>query len=94
MASRLTPLKRIHLVLEALRLPPAQMVRCVIVGDGESRDWLANLTKEYGLEERVTFAGQVSEAELLDHLACCRAVCFPNQKTSFAITTSKLKKKF
>ena len=86
-ASRLTPLKRIHLVLEALRLPPAQMVRCVIVGDGESRDWLIGLTKEYGLENRVTFAGQVSETELLEHLANCRAVCFPTTEEDYGLVT-------
>ncbi len=85
--SRLTPLKRIHLVLEALRLPAAQMVRCVIVGDGESRDWLVELTKEYGLEDRVTFTGQVSEAELLDHLGRCRAVCFPAIEEDYGLVT-------
>jgi glycosyltransferase involved in cell wall biosynthesis len=63
------------------------MVRCVIVGDGESREWLTKLTKEYGLEDRVTFAGQVSEAELLDHLACCRAVCFPAIKEDYGLVT-------
>ncbi len=86
-ASRLTPLKRIHLVLEALRLPPAKMVRCVIVGDGESREWLTKLTKDYGLEDRITFKGQVGEAELLEHLACCRAVCVPAIEEDYGLVT-------
>tara|TARA_B100000809_G_C15136648_1_gene530898 strand:- start:3830 stop:4318 length:489 start_codon:yes stop_codon:yes gene_type:complete len=83
----LTPLKRVHLVLDALRQPAAQMVRCVVVGDGESRDSLVELAKEYGLEARVTFTGQVSEAELLDHLARCRAVCFPAREEDYGLVT-------
>lgn len=86
-ASRLTPLKRVHLVLDALRQPAAQMVRCVVVGDGESRDSLVELAKEYGLEARVTFTGQVSEAELLDHFARCRAVCFPATEEDYGLVT-------
>tara|TARA_B100001013_G_scaffold329548_1_gene243919 strand:+ start:1027 stop:1527 length:501 start_codon:yes stop_codon:yes gene_type:complete len=86
-ASRLTPLKRIHLVLDALRQPAAKMVRCVVVGDGESRKSLVELTKEYGLEPRVTFTGQISEAELLDHLARCRAVCFPAREEDYGLVT-------
>tara|TARA_B100000029_G_scaffold503666_2_gene581008 strand:+ start:1053 stop:1481 length:429 start_codon:yes stop_codon:yes gene_type:complete len=63
------------------------MVRCVIVGDGESREWLTKLTKDYGLEDRITFKGQVGEAELLEHLACCRAVCVPAIEEDYGLVT-------
>ena len=38
---------------------------------------LERLVSELGLEDRVTLAGGVTEAQLLDHLARCRVVCFP-----------------
>src|SRR3954464_5363778 len=76
-ASRLTPLKRIDLVLRALATPQAAGVRCVIGGDGEDRARLTQLAHELGLDGRVTFTGQLDEDGLLTHLARCAAVVFP-----------------
>ncbi len=87
--SRLTPLKRVDLVLDALRQPAAASVRCVIVGDGEARESLLALVDGYALGARVTFAGQVSESELLDHLARCRAVCFPAAGEDYGLVTAE-----
>ena len=85
--SRLTPLKRVDLVIDALREPAASSVRCVILGDGEERPALAARIEEHGLGSRVTLRGAVAEAELLDHLARCRAVCFPAAREDFGLVT-------
>ena len=85
--SRLTPLKRIDLVIEALREPAAAAVRCVVLGDGEERGALRALIERHGLGDRVTLRGPVGEAELLDHLARCRAVCFPAAAEDYGLVT-------
>jgi glycosyltransferase involved in cell wall biosynthesis len=75
--SRLTPLKRIDLVIRALAEPAAGHVRAVIAGEGQSRDDLERMSIELGVSDRVTWLGRVSDEALVDHLARCRAVCFP-----------------
>ena len=87
MASRLTPLKRIDLVLDALGDPAASSVRCVIVGDGEERDRLAARIGAEGLASRVRLLGHVTDAELVDLLATCRAVCFPSAREDYGLVT-------
>jgi glycosyltransferase involved in cell wall biosynthesis len=74
--SRLTPLKRFDLLLEALAQPAAEGIRAVIAGEGEARDQLLAQRRRLGLQGRVEFVGRVDEAQLLDHLARCRAVAF------------------
>ncbi len=74
--SRLTPLKRFDLLLEALAQPAAAHVRAVIGGEGEARADLVALARRLGLESRVQFAGRLDERDLLTHLARCRAVAF------------------
>ena len=86
-ASRLTPLKRIGLVLDALREPAAASVRCVIAGDGEERDALAARIEAEGLASRVRLLGRVSDAELVELLAACRAVCFPPAREDYGLVT-------
>jgi glycosyltransferase involved in cell wall biosynthesis len=86
-ASRLTPLKRIDLVLRALAVPSAAAIRCVIGGDGEDRPRLTQLARDLGLEARVTFTGRLDDAGLLDHLARCRAVVFPPADEDYGFVT-------
>jgi len=85
--SRLTALKRVDLVVDALAEPAATAVRCVILGDGEERVALAERIAARGLAARVTLCGSVSEQELLDHLARCRAVCFPSAQEDYGLVT-------
>jgi glycosyltransferase involved in cell wall biosynthesis len=87
MVSRLTALKRTDLVLRALAVPAAAAVRVVIAGDGEERDALAALARECGVADRVTFTGGITDAQLLDYLARCRAVCFPPYSEDFGFVT-------
>jgi len=86
-ASRLTPLKRVDLILRALAQPAAGHVRCVIGGDGEERERLQAQARNLGVDRRVTFAGQLTEVQLVDHLARCRAVIFPPADEDYGFVT-------
>ena len=85
--SRLTRLKRLDLLVRALARPEAGGVRCVIAGDGEMRAELQALVRALGLEERVRLIGPVDSDELVEHLARCRAVCFPAYDEDFGFVT-------
>lgn len=85
--SRLTPLKRMDLLIRALAQPAAAGVRCVIAGDGEMRGELDALIRALGLDSRVTLAGEIDSLTLVDHLARCRAVCFPAQDEDYGFVT-------
>jgi glycosyltransferase involved in cell wall biosynthesis len=74
--SRLTPLKRLDLLIRALALRVTGAARAIIAGDGEARPALEELIRRLDLSKRVTLVGRISEAELVDHYARCRAVCF------------------
>jgi len=86
-ASRLTPLKRVDLVLRALAVPAARGVRCVIGGEGEDRPRLERLARELGIEDRIDFTGYLAEPELIRHLANCRAVVFPPADEDYGFVT-------
>jgi len=85
--SRLEPLKRIDLILQALATPVARGVRCVIAGGGEAEDALRAQASQLGLADRVTFAGRISDDQLVDSLARCRAVCFVPKREDFGFVT-------
>ncbi len=75
--SRLTPLKRLDLLIRSLAEPAAKHVRVVIAGEGESRSDLEALAAERGVAGRVTFVGRISDAELTAHLARVPCGVFP-----------------
>jgi len=85
--SRLEPLKRIDLILQALATPAAKGVRCVIAGGGEAEGALRAQTTQLGLTSRVTFAGRISDDLLVDYLARCRAVCFVPKREDYGFVT-------
>jgi glycosyltransferase involved in cell wall biosynthesis len=87
--SRLAPLKRIDLLIDALARPEAATVRCVIAGDGEMDAPLRGRAAAAGLGDRVTFAGRLSDAELVDRLARCRAVVFPPYDEDYGFVTGE-----
>jgi glycosyltransferase involved in cell wall biosynthesis len=86
-ASRLTPLKRADLLLQALARPEASRVRCVIGGDGEQRAELVALAARLGITDRVTFAGRLDDDALVAHLGRCRAVVFPPKDEDYGFVT-------
>ncbi|MFN2454130.1 MAG: glycosyltransferase family 4 protein [Pyrinomonadaceae bacterium] len=72
-ACRLVAKKGIDLLLHAVKeietdLPRVQLV---IVGDGKHKTKYQNLTRELGIEERVTFAGRVSHDLIHKYYWCC-----------------------
>jgi glycosyltransferase involved in cell wall biosynthesis len=87
MVSRLTPLKRAGLLLDALATTEGAGIRAVIAGDGEDRDRLARIVSERNLTDRVTLTGTLSQVELLHYLAHCRAVCFPPLQEDYGFVT-------
>ncbi len=73
---RFEPIKRFDLILQALQhTDPA--LRCVLVGDGLQRPHLEHMTERLGLSGRITFAGRVSDDELVDLYARCLGVVYP-----------------
>jgi glycosyltransferase involved in cell wall biosynthesis len=87
--SRLAPLKRIDLLLDALARSEAAGVRCVIVGEGELDAQLRSRAAAAGLGERVTFAGRLGDEALVDHLARCRAVVFAPYAEDYGFVTGE-----
>jgi glycosyltransferase involved in cell wall biosynthesis len=87
MVSRLTPLKRPELLVRALATPEATGTRAVIAGEGEDRDRLAALVHELGVADRVELPGRIDDAGLIEHLANCRAVCFPPLEEDYGFVT-------
>ena len=82
--SRLTALKRAGLFLRALALTDAPGV---VAGDGEERPSLEALARALGIDSRVTFAGRVDDARLVEQLARCRAVVFPPIQEDYGFVT-------
>ena len=85
--SRLTPLKRMSLLVEALANPEAAGIRCVIAGEGEDEEALAHAIATRGLSSRVRLTGRIDDREVLEHLARCRAVCFPPFDEDYGFVT-------
>jgi len=85
--SRLTPLKRLDLLLRAVARPEAREARVVVIGDGNQAGILHDLAAELGLGDRVRFEGAVNAEQLTAHLARCRAVCFPPFNEDYGFVT-------
>ena len=85
--SRLSPLKRFDLVLRALAEPAAASIRCVIAGEGAEEQRLRALAVHLGIEDRVQFIGRITDAEMIDHLARCRAVAFTPFNEDYGFVT-------
>jgi glycosyltransferase involved in cell wall biosynthesis len=85
--SRLHALKRVGLLLQAMKHVKSQDVRVVVAGTGEEESQLRQLAGELGIAERVQFLGWVDEPTLLSHYARCRAVFFAPFMEDFGFVT-------
>jgi glycosyltransferase involved in cell wall biosynthesis len=85
--SRLSPHKRIDLLIRALAEPAARDVRLVVAGDGAERGPLEALSAELHVVPRVEFVGHADENTLLRLYAECRAVCFPPLAEDYGFVT-------
>ncbi len=87
--SRLTRLKRLDLLVEAVARMEDKSLKAVIAGEGPERDRLASLIRERGLAPRVSLAGALDEAALIDHYARCRAVYFAPFHEDYGFVTGE-----
>lgn len=85
--SRLHPLKRMDLLIEAMALMKDRSLRAVIAGEGEDESRLRALIREKALESRVELVGSLSEEAKLDHFARCRAVYFAPRNEDYGFVT-------
>ena len=85
--SRLHPLKRLDLLVEAAALTKDQRLHFKIAGTGEQEGELRERIRALGLEQRVELLGPISDAELLDHYARCRAVFFAPWNEDYGFVT-------
>ncbi len=76
--ARLEPVKGHRYLLEALRqvVPDAPHLRCLLVGEGRSREGLEAQAREAGLLEYVHFAG--FRTDIADLLSLSNAFCLPS----------------
>ena len=85
--SRLTPLKRLDLLVRAMVLPDARGLRCTIAGEGDEAAHLQRLVRDLDLGDRVTLVGPVSTEDLVARMARCRAVVFPVLNEDYGLVT-------
>ena len=85
--SRLTALKRLDLLVEAAALMKERGLRVLIAGEGDQEQRLRARVEELGLGERVRLLGPLSEEQLVDHYAACRAVVFAPWNEDYGFVT-------
>ena len=84
--SRFEPLKRQHLLLEALRIT-TQPVKAVLSGQGSNEQHLRNFISNHGLEDRVIIHNQLSPAEMIEHYKNSLAVFFAPYDEDYGYVT-------
>jgi glycosyltransferase involved in cell wall biosynthesis len=85
--SRLTPLKRIDLLVEAAALMRNDTLRVTIAGEGEDEARLRQRIDELGLAGRVRLLGPIDDAALVERYARCRAVYFGPVNEDYGFVT-------
>jgi glycosyltransferase involved in cell wall biosynthesis len=85
--SRLHPLKRMGLLVEAAALMKDRSLAIKIAGEGEEAKILAERIDALGLRGRVELLGPISEAALVDHYARCRGVYFAPWNEDYGFVT-------
>jgi glycosyltransferase involved in cell wall biosynthesis len=85
--SRLHPLKRLDLLVEAAARAKNRSLSFKIAGEGEEEARLRDRIRALGLEDRVELLGAVSDAQLVDHYARCRAVYFAPWNEDYGFVT-------
>jgi glycosyltransferase involved in cell wall biosynthesis len=85
--SRLTPLKRLGLLVEAVALMRDRSLSVKIAGEGEEADRLRARIGELGLGGRVQMLGGIPDDALVEHYARCRAVAFVPHNEDYGFVT-------
>jgi glycosyltransferase involved in cell wall biosynthesis len=87
--SRLVPLKRLGLLVEAFRYVRHGDVKAVIIGDGPERESLARRISDRGLEGRIRLLGLADEETVMSHYGRCRAVFFAPKDEDYGFVTAE-----
>jgi glycosyltransferase involved in cell wall biosynthesis len=85
--SRLTPLKRLGLLIESVPLMRDRFLAVKIAGEGEEMDRLRTRVAELGLAGRVELLGPIPDEELVEHYARCRGVYFAPWNEDYGFVT-------
>ena len=87
--SRLQPLKRIDLLVDAFRYVKNKDVKAFIIGEGPEREHLTRRILESGLDGRVFLLGATEEENLMSHYARCLAVFFCPFHEDYGLVTTE-----
>lgn len=85
-AGRLDPLKRIELMIEAMKFVQSD-VKFLIAGKGKHGDYLKKIVKANKLEDKVKFLGFVDENKLIDLYANASAIFFAPKDEDYGFIT-------
>lgn len=78
--------KNLKFLIESLRLLPIQKFTVLFVGDGYAKSQLEKMVQEYGLSDKVTFTGVVSDREQLKRIyACADLFLLPSLYDTFSL---------
>lgn len=87
--SRLHPLKRLHLLVEAFRYVENPEIKAVIIGQGPDEKRLKEMITQFNLTPRVQLIPKGDEKTILDHYARCRAVFFAPFQEDYGFVTGE-----
>lgn len=87
--SRLQKLKRLDLLVDALRYVQNKDLKAVIVGDGPEAESLSDRIRSHKLEGRVLLLGATDEETIIDHYARCLAVFFAPLREDYGLVTAE-----
>lgn len=85
--SRLHPLKRLDLLVEAAGVLGREAPPLRLAGEGEALPALRERVRQLGLEDRVSFLGRIDDVELVEEYARCRAVYFAPRSEDYGFVT-------
>lgn len=83
---RLVGTKGVRYLIEAMRSVDS---RLVIMGQGPEAERLKALAKRFGVEDKVTFTGHVSEEEKVRLMSSCKIFAIPSLFESFGLAVAE-----
>jgi len=91
--SRLTSMKRMHLLVEAMSLVKDKRIEVMIAGEGEEKTNLATLIESRKLSSRIKLLGEISETEKHKLLMECRGFFFAPYQEEYGIAAVEAMKR-
>jgi glycosyltransferase involved in cell wall biosynthesis len=81
-----------HILLEAIHIlikKGVENIQLFFIGDGESEEYLRNLTHQYQLDDRVFFLGAQSQEYIFEHLCEYDLLVQPSLYEGFGLTVAE-----